>query len=103
MVRCETFGSNGIDDGGINRGRECEFDKMREPYEHQSPHWFRGLSYLKIGWNWINTSLTKNWAFLPLSSFTSNFDPDPAIASLKQHAQKFFRIKFSALTLDWAS
>ena len=27
------------------------------------PHWFRGLSYLKIGWNWINTALTKNWAF----------------------------------------
>jgi hypothetical protein len=67
------------------------------------PHSFRGLSYLKIGWNWINTSLTKNWAFLPLSSFTSNFDPDPAISSLKKHAQKFFRIEFSALTLDWAS
>ena len=67
------------------------------------PHWFRGLSYLKIGWNWINTALTKNWAFLPLSFFTSNFDPDPAIASLKKHAQKFFRIEFSALTLDWAS
>ena len=67
------------------------------------PHWFRGLSYLKIGWNWINTSLTKNWAFLPLSSFTSNFDPDPAIASLKMHAQKFFRIEFSALILDCAS
>jgi len=67
------------------------------------PHWFRGLSYLKIGWNWINTSLTKNRAFLPLSSFTSNFDPDPAIASLKKHAQKFSRIEFSALTLDWAS
>ena len=67
------------------------------------PHWFRGLSYLKIGWNWINTALTKNWAFLPLSSFTSNLDPDPAIASLKKHAQKLFRIEFSALTLDWAS
>jgi hypothetical protein len=67
------------------------------------PHWFHGLSYLKIGWNWINTALTKNWAFLPLSSFTSNLDPDPAIASLKKHAQKLFRIEFSALTLDWAS
>jgi len=40
---------------------------------------------------------------LPLSSFTSNLDPDPAIASLKKHAQKLFRIEFSALTLDWAS
>lgn len=67
------------------------------------PHWFRGLSYLKIGWNWINTALTKNWAFLHLSSFTSNFDPNPAIASLKKHMDKFYRIEFSVLSLDWAS
>ncbi len=23
------------------------------------PHWFRGSSYLKIGWDWVKTALTK--------------------------------------------
>lgn len=67
------------------------------------PHWFRGLSYLKIGWNWINTALTKNWAFLAMSSFTSNFDSDPVIASLKKHKDKLYRVEFSVFSFDWAS
>jgi hypothetical protein len=66
------------------------------------PHWFRGLSYLKIGWNWIHTALTKNWAFLPSCSFTSYIDSDPAIASWRKHLQKMFRIEFYTSTLDWA-
>jgi len=67
------------------------------------PHWFRGLSYLKIGWNWIHTAITKNWAFLPSYSFTSYLDSDPAMASRRKHHHKLFRIEFSASTFDWAS
>lgn len=67
------------------------------------PHWFRGLSYLKIGWNWVNSALTKNWDFFSSYFFTSNIDPDPAIASSKQHLHKLYRIEFSASTSNWAS
>ena len=67
------------------------------------PHWFRGLSYLKIGWNWVHTALTKNWDFFSSYFFTSNFDPDPAIASRKLHLRKLYRIEFSASTSNWAS
>jgi Transposase DDE domain len=67
------------------------------------PHWFRGLSYLKIGWNWVHTALTKNWDFFSSYFFTSNIDPDPAIASHKQHLYKLYRIEFSASTSNWAS
>ncbi|MFQ5796659.1 MAG: hypothetical protein ACE5JP_16645, partial [Candidatus Bipolaricaulia bacterium] len=28
------------------------------------PHWFRGSSYLKIGWNWINRALMKGWELI---------------------------------------
>ncbi|MEE3719345.1 hypothetical protein V2H45_21610, partial [Tumidithrix elongata RA019] len=28
-----------------------------------APHWSRGSSYLKIGWNWVITALNKNWVF----------------------------------------
>ena len=27
-------------------------------------HWFRGHSYLKIGWNWIRSALSKGWELL---------------------------------------
>jgi Transposase DDE domain len=67
------------------------------------PHWFRGLSYLKIGWNWVNSALTKNWDFFSSYLFTSNIDPDPAIASSKQYLHKLYRIEFSASTSNWAS
>jgi hypothetical protein len=67
------------------------------------PHWFRGLSYPKIGWNWIQTAITKNWVFLPSCFFTSYIDSDPAMASQRKHHHKLFRIEFSASTLDWAS
>lgn len=67
------------------------------------PHWFRGLSYLKIGWNWVHTALTKNWDFFSLFSFTSNLDPDPVIASRKKYLHKLYRFEFSASTFNWAS
>jgi len=67
------------------------------------PHWFRGLSYLKIGWNWIHTALTKNWTFFPSEPFTSYLDSEPAMASHRKHRQKFFRIEFYASILDYSS
>ncbi len=67
------------------------------------PHWFRGLSYLKIGWNWIHTALTKNWTFFPSEPFTSYLDSEPAMASHRKHLQKFFRIEFYASILDYSS
>ncbi len=68
-----------------------------------APHWLRGLSYLKIGWNWAHSALTKNWDFFSSYFFTSNTDLDPAIASRKLHLHKLYRIEFSASTSNWAS
>ena len=28
------------------------------------PHWFRGQSYLKIGWNWVKLALSRRLALL---------------------------------------
>jgi len=67
------------------------------------PHWFRGLSYLKIGWNWIHTALTKNWAFFPSEPFTSYLDSEPSMASHLKHRQTIFRIEFYASILDYSS
>lgn len=48
------------------------------------PHWQRGMSYLKLGWNWVRLAITQHWK-IPLCRFLSSLpDPQPAIASKRQ-------------------
>jgi Transposase DDE domain len=48
------------------------------------PHWQRGMSYLKLGWNWIRLAMTHQWK-IPVYWFLSSApDPQPASASKKQ-------------------
>jgi hypothetical protein len=49
------------------------------------PHWLRGQSYVKIGWNWVKLALSRG---LPLSTnlhLSSDCDPEPAMASKRQY------------------
>jgi hypothetical protein len=43
------------------------------------PHWFRGSSYLKIGWNWVKTALTQGWELFQTLILPSSLDPSPAL------------------------
>jgi Transposase DDE domain len=52
------------------------------------PHWFRGLSYLKIGWNWVTYALIRGYELLTTASLSSDPESDPAIASKKQDAKR---------------
>jgi hypothetical protein len=47
------------------------------------PHWFRGLSYLKIGWRWVRQAIVKGYRFISRFSLCGNTDPDPARSSKK--------------------
>ena len=49
------------------------------------PHWFRGLSYFRIGWNWIKRALEHGERILQAWVFPKHFRPAPAQASRKQH------------------
>ena len=66
------------------------------------PHWFRGSSYLKIGWSWVKRAIINGWNLLCSASFTTNIDPDPVKASHSQYLQKKYRIEFKAHTYVWA-
>lgn len=66
------------------------------------PHWFRGSSYFKIGWNWIKMALNRGWSIISAVSFTTNQDLDPAKASRLQHEQQAYRIQFVVHDLNWA-
>jgi len=52
------------------------------------PHWFRGASYLKIGWHWVRYALTRYYELITTVYLSSAPDPEPAMASKKQDAQR---------------
>jgi Transposase DDE domain len=48
------------------------------------PHWLRGNSYLRIGWQWVKTALTQGWALFATLQLSGTPDPEPARASASQ-------------------
>jgi hypothetical protein len=58
------------------------------------PHWFRGLSYLKIGWKWVSYALSRGYELTSRVSLSSACDPEPAMASKKQEQLRQYRFTF---------
>jgi Transposase DDE domain len=50
------------------------------------PHWLRGNSYLRIGWQWVKTALTRGWALFATLHLSGTPDPEPSRASASQSA-----------------
>ncbi len=65
------------------------------------PHWFRGNSYFRIGWDWIKTALEQGWQLIDSVCFTRSRDPEPAMASRKQHDDRTYRIEFKIHTYKY--
>lgn len=60
-------------------------------------HWFRGQSYLKIGWNWVKLALSRGYELLPRVHLSPEADPVPAMASKSQPqkpAERFCAMEF---------
>lgn len=62
------------------------------------PHWFRGNSYFRIGWEWVKTAFFHRWKLLSHVSFSSVPDPQPAMASRHQHDERSSRLEFTSRT-----
>lgn len=62
------------------------------------PHWFRGNSYFRIGWDWVKTALEQGWQLIESVYLTHARDPEPARASRKQHDQRTYRLEFKVHT-----
>lgn len=54
------------------------------------PHWFRGNSYFRIGWDWVKTSLLQGWQLIEAVCLSSSCDPEPAMASRRQHQTRSY-------------
>jgi hypothetical protein len=50
------------------------------------PHGLRGTSYLRIGWQWVKTALTRGWALFATLHLSGTPDPEPARASASHSA-----------------
>jgi hypothetical protein len=48
------------------------------------PHWFRGLSYARIGWNWIRRAIACGEALIDRLVLLTADDPEPARACRQQ-------------------
>ena len=46
------------------RGLRWSRREGKRRFRFVDPHWFRGNSYLKLGWNWIKAALVKGWELL---------------------------------------
>ena len=62
-------------------------------------HWFRGNSDFRIGWDWVKGSFLNGWRVITTVQFTSNQDPEPAMASRQQHEKRLYQIEFKIQTL----
>ena len=60
------------------------------------PHWHRGMSYLKLGWNWVRLAMTRQWHIHRCLFLDCAPDPHPAQASKKQ-SLLFLRHEFVVL------
>ena len=58
------------------------------------PHWFRGTSYLKIGWKWVSYALSRGYELLTSVYLSSECDSEPAIACKKQEQRRQCRFAF---------
>ncbi len=60
-------------------------------------HWLRGLSYRRIGWNFVRRCLALRWPLPTWLHLDSAEDPEPAFPSLRQARQPGlkFRVCFN--------
>jgi hypothetical protein len=63
------------------------------------PHWFRGSSYFKIGWRWVQRALVMGYALITRLRLSPLLDPEPAIASQKQ-AQARSPLRFATVHVE---
>jgi hypothetical protein len=54
-------------------------------------HGKRGMSYLKLGWNWVRLAITRHWEIQIHPFLLSLPDPEPTLTSKRQLEDSFKR------------
>jgi hypothetical protein len=83
----------------VSQGTEIVEQSIRRAID---PHWFRGNSYLKIGWKWVHRALSQGLDLISRVRLSGAPDPEPAMASQRQHITKAMPA-FKSFVTDFAS
>ena len=65
-------------------------------------HWFRGHSYLRIGWHWVKLALTRGEPLLTQVRLSGAPDPDPPRASNPQFHKRRLHRRNAILSISYA-
>jgi hypothetical protein len=82
----------------VSQGTHIVEQKLRRWVD---PHWFRGHSYLKLGWKWVKRALSLGWDLTQVLRLSSAPDPEPCCPSLSQQPQPPRFV--SVLSTDYAA
>jgi hypothetical protein len=66
------------------------------------PHWFRGNSYLRIGWQWVKLALAQGEPLLTRIRLSGESDPEPARASNRQFHKRRLHQRNAILSIFYA-
>lgn len=66
------------------------------------PHWFRGQSYLRIGWDWLRQALVRGLKLFNFISLYGGPDPDPAVASFAEYDKQRQKFKFDCTYCNYS-
>ncbi|MEM9005062.1 MAG: hypothetical protein AAGE59_16260 [Cyanobacteria bacterium P01_F01_bin.86] len=56
------------------------------------------VSYFRIGWDLVKTALSSGWQLIQQIGFNGHRDPQPTMASRKQHRKRIYQIEFTVRT-----
>ena len=69
----------------VSQGTQVVWENKRRWVDS---HWFRGNSYLRIGWQWVKAALVQGWALCTTLYLSGQPDPEPARASRGQASRR---------------
>ncbi|WP_287129277.1 hypothetical protein [Candidatus Cyanaurora vandensis] len=65
--------------------------------------WQRGMSYLKIGWNWVRMGLAQGWKLTVTLALSGQSDPQPAISSKRQFQERLEQPEFNFIITSYGN
>ena len=81
----------------VSQGNEVVANEQRRLVD---PHWFRGTSYFRIGWQWVHAAISHGWTLIKRLLLDGRPDPEPTMASKRQRKQCANSFIFEYMSLN---
>lgn len=77
----------------------CQGTEVVESHQRRfvDPHWFRGNSYLKIGWKWVRRAAVKGWLLISRLLLSPLPDLEPCFAAKNAVNKQILQLELTTL------